>query len=811
LGADEPSPPGSSPGDGWRRVGSAVAGPVLITASVLVVLHGFWLHPKLSNQHVDLLALWLPRWCYLGESLRMGLIPTWLPTQFAGVPFASDPQSGWMYLPPMALFSSMSCARALGAFITLQPVLAGLGLYLFLRNEGTGRPAATVGGLALSLGMAGSRVAISLPFAGTLAWTALGLAGVSGYLHARSTRRAIGWLALAGLSVSQIAAAHLTDGLLTGLLVIGAYVVARTASQVRRQERTLGASLGRVAVLAVATPLLSAAVIVPRLALLPRTSIGRGYEELGRLANELSGAQAPLPLATHGVGPLWGTSFARSPGGYIGALAILVLFVAFASRRWRAPAIGFGLVGLLGWALNQDRLISSPRVRSFALDHGLGELWLRAPNRFSFPVLLVVSALAGYGLQAWLDHARPMRWGPAARRVVWFVPALAIFVALPLWAGSPPAHYLILAAGLAFALPLLLAIGTGRAWLVAVLPVMVAVELAVAGLVGQSPSPLGGSAKATPASVLGSAFGTFREPGIDPAAYLTPGPIGRALIDAHDETYGRYLAFDPRYAGGRGWLTHQNRAAWPAYENGRSTLFGIDEVQGPDSPVQVDRYWQLVRALGPRPVYYNTSVIQTITPQVLGLFGIEFVIGPTSLGMPVEGAQPVGAEGRYTLFRVPDPIPRASVVHGVRVVAPDRALRAVLQDDFDPRTTVVVEAERGGEALQRQPGSEPAAYRERNPQHVVVNVSTADGGILVVRNPYDRNWKASIDGKPSTVLPVDYVMQGVEVPAGEHTVELTYHDAAIGYGLIVSAVAWAALLAAYMLARGREKRRRVPG
>src|SRR2546430_986601 len=57
-----------------RRAGRAA--PLLIVAAVLVVTHGFWLHPRLTNQHVDLLSYWLPKYCYLGTSIRHGSIPT---------------------------------------------------------------------------------------------------------------------------------------------------------------------------------------------------------------------------------------------------------------------------------------------------------------------------------------------------------------------------------------------------------------------------------------------------------------------------------------------------------------------------------------------------------------------------------------------------------------------------------------------------------------------------------------------------------------------------------------------------------------
>src|ERR671922_2916643 len=100
--------------------------------------------------------------------------------------------------------------------VVLNPIVAGLGVYGFGRNEGLGRPAATVGGLTIALGMAGSSTVLSLPFAGTLAWTAVALAGASGYLRSRRPGAMIRWLALTGLAWWQIAGAHLTHGLLTG-------------------------------------------------------------------------------------------------------------------------------------------------------------------------------------------------------------------------------------------------------------------------------------------------------------------------------------------------------------------------------------------------------------------------------------------------------------------------------------------------------------------------------------------------------------------------------------------------------------------
>jgi membrane protein YfhO len=788
------------------------AGPTLIVASVLIVLHGFWLSPKLTNQQVDLLAFWMPRFHYLGSNLAHGHIPTWLPNQFGGVPFASDPQSGWLYLPVMALFSVFSPARALGLFIVLQPGLAGLGLYLFLRLEGLGRPASTVGGLTLALTMSGSVVALSLPFSGTLAWTALALAGAAGFLHATSAASRWGFFAFAEFALSQIAAAHLTDGLLIGGGVVGLYVLARSWVQVRDGERTLRTALLRGSGLFLAFPLLSAAVLLPRLALLPRTPIGRGYVAAGELANKLSGTNAEPPLYFHGIGPWWGTAFARGPGGYVGCLAILLIPTALSSRRWRGPAWAFTLAGLLGLVLNLDALVSSSKVRTFVLQHRIGELWLRAPSRFRYLLVIAFAVLAGYGLQAWLDLPGAAERRAAIRRAaLWLGPPLLVFGVAPLIAGASLGSYVPLATGVLVSLPLLVMAARGVRWPALAIPVVVAVELTVVGLAAQAGAlPPGASDRleTAPSSGLGHAFPKFHAPFISPSDYQTPGPIGRALIRAHAD-HGRYFSFAPNIAAKdpRGFLFHQDPGRWPAYENGRSILFGIDEIQG-YSPVQLDRYWRLVRFVDRKgPVYYNAASFQTIDLAVLRLFGVEWVIQRSGLPSPAAMATLAAKEGSYSLWRLA-PTPRASLAQAWLLVAPGGGLRAVASTpDLATLEVPGVSVPRAAVTGPKLVTSIPATYSESHPEHARVETNWTQGTtLLVVRNAWDENWSATLDGSPVAIRIADYMMQGVQVPPGHHVVELTYRDTAIGKGLIVSAFAWLLLAAAWLWARRRETR-----
>jgi uncharacterized membrane protein YfhO len=98
-----------------------------------------------------------------------------------------------------------------------------------------------------------------------------------------------------------------------------------------------------------------------------------------------------------------------------------------------------------------------------------------------------------------------------------------------------------------------------------------------------------------------------------------------------------------------------------------------------------------------------------------------------------------------------------------------------------------------------------AAYRDLGPQAAVVRVQTPAPALVLIRNPYDPDWHATVDGRAAPIAPADYLMQGVMVPAGTHTIALAYDDPWIGYGLLGSAIAVALLAGAGVYGRKRER------
>src|SRR3712207_6797278 len=165
---------------GAREVSFPVwAGPALVFGIVTFTLRGSVFDAQLTNEHPDLLSFWLPRWTFLGRQVADLALPAWNPYEMLGYRFAADPQGGWLYVPPMLFFSLLSPSVAMRAMVVLHPLLAGLGLYAFLRIERLGRVAATVAATSLVATMTTSELVLSMPFAGTVAWTTVALIGAA--------------------------------------------------------------------------------------------------------------------------------------------------------------------------------------------------------------------------------------------------------------------------------------------------------------------------------------------------------------------------------------------------------------------------------------------------------------------------------------------------------------------------------------------------------------------------------------------------------------------------------------------------------
>jgi len=670
----------------------------------------------------------------------------------------------------------------------LQPVLAGIGVYWFLRGEQLDRAASTVGGLCLGLVIAHSVIALGLPFAGTLAWTAMLLASAARVVHARAWSGRVGWAIVTAACWGQVANAHLSNGLVMGSAALAAYVGAALVRAVRRGAMSPRERVEVGGLMLATLPLVNLAVLLPRLAYLPSTTIGAGYNRLDAWGRALTGVSTRGGVVGYAATPSWPAGLAMPPGPYLGVLAIVLSLAWWTSPRYRWLGVSFAGFGALFYLLSLDGVATA--LAPLISNTSWGQFYVHEPYRFTYAAIFALCVLAGLGADSLL------RSTSLRASLEMLAPGAALWILL--WAfASPRREAGLIVAGIAASV---LCIAELRRLPVLrwSLPAIVALEMTIAGVIGENRAYV-------------PDYQPLQAPTVDAAAYVRPGPISDYLA-ARSGGGGRYVSFLPRLSQW-GFEFLQGPAYWGALANQRSMIFGVPDVDG-YNPTQSVRYWTFVRALDPKPMHYNAAFFSDPRPVVLDLLAIRWVVTsgappPWAASVPSTGAipaTPLLVDGPWSLYAIPGAAPEASgVTRWTTVATPAAALNAVRAAAFDPEHIVVLEGE-PGLAMSTATGNGAAVFTMNGTASATVVATTPVPSQLLIRIPYEKHWHAWIDGRPTPMMPADYLDMAVALPPGHHTVRIAYSDPTIGYGLAGSAVSVLALVMASILLRRRESR-----
>ena len=177
------------------------------------------------------------------------------------------------------------------------------------------------------------------------------------------------------------------------------------------------------------------------------------------------------------------------------------------------------------------------------------------------------------------------------------------------------------------------------------------------------------------------------------------------------------------------------------------------------------------------------------------LFNVKYVAThDNALSAPAELIARNIWQGRpLNLFRLPEPAPRAWLVHRVRAVDDSAALRLLADPEFDPIDEALVEQPVVVEDTDAESAARIVSYL---PERIVIDVDTPADGLLVVSELYFPGWRAALDGVETPILRTNVALRGVLVPVGRHRVEMTFEPASVVAGLGIFAATWIAGLAA---------------
>ncbi|HTO14268.1 MAG TPA: YfhO family protein [Edaphocola sp.] len=96
------------------------------------------------------------------------------------------------------------------------------------------------------------------------------------------------------------------------------------------------------------------------------------------------------------------------------------------------------------------------------------------------------------------------------------------------------------------------------------------------------------------------------------------------------------------------------------------------------------------------------------------------------------------------------------------------AVEAIVRDNYQSSI--------GASAFEKDSTAKIALTHYSLPEMVYESNNSHDGFGVFSEVYYPENWKAFIDGKPTEIIPVNYVLRGLRVPAGKHKIEFKYID-----------------------------------
>jgi hypothetical protein len=184
------------------------------------------------------------------------------------------------------------------------------------------------------------------------------------------------------------------------------------------------------------------------------------------------------------------------------------------------------------------------------------------------------------------------------------------------------------------------------------------------------------------------------------------------------------------------------------------------------------------------------------------LLNVRYLVTAQKLDPPPPFLTPVFTGAAATVYEMTAALPRATVVGEYRVVTPARAiLDSVARGAADAARVTYLEKD-PGVRLGRVNGAqaEITSYRLND---VTVSVVTPAQALLRLADAWYPDWTATVDRQRVEVLPADYLLRAVVVPAGRHEVVFRFESPAVDRGLIVSLASLVVILGLLIVGRWR--------
>jgi hypothetical protein len=156
------------------------------------------------------------------------------------------------------------------------------------------------------------------------------------------------------------------------------------------------------------------------------------------------------------------------------------------------------------------------------------------------------------------------------------------------------------------------------------------------------------------------------------------------------------------------------------------------------------------------------------------------------------------------LFQIRNPLPRAWIVGEIHPLG-KWTLKDYSKRPFNSHTSAL--------------GSEESAARHKIPyyqevdkieydniNHICIEVTAAQSGVVVLSEASYPGWRVTVNGKPTNIIRLNYLFQGVEVDSGRQQIQFEYQPPFFRLYLLISLLTFLVIMLSWFFRHSLKRR-----
>jgi len=232
-----------------------------------------------------------------------------------------------------------------------------------------------------------------------------------------------------------------------------------------------------------------------------------------------------------------------------------------------------------------------------------------------------------------------------------------------------------------------------------------------------------------------------------------------------------------------------------------SNYYGLPSVEGYDA-LYIRSYGQFIASLQTGKLTDSSrSVVEfpnngLFTQKATNLLGIKYIVHKIS-----DGQAPwvfpfwnnpkqfilIYKDQKYEIYKNNLAFPRTFLVNDYKVITdPENILKTMFSKDFNLRKEVVLEKEIGNLNLNKKEETGLTYIQKYSPNEIDVGTNSDSNSLLFISDSYYSGWNAYVDGNKTEIYRADFAFRAIPVEKGKHEVKIIYEPVSFKIGIVLA-------------------------